>query len=712
MIDNSKRVLTELTDIVTFLPRGGYLVETTEGYIQFGSPPETIKDTIGLPLGVPQIFVLPYEFFNWIKGISVSELEFPLYYNFFIQGKKTKIICDENQARRLTEVLQESLFGPDEILADFADDGHDIKKEMDFFRTFEFTDVVEFCIFKNDTFSINDIDVEIDVSGNFNIREKGEFLAHVPGNIEYKPKYQIGERLHEPFNPPLFGLTCLGSSSGFDPQDNTSGFILWINHHGIMIDPPVNSTEWLLDSNVSPKFIDSIILTHCHADHDAGTFQKILEESKITIYATETIMQSFLKKYAALTDVSVDYLKKLFLFEPIKIGIPKFIHGARFDCLYALHSIPTVGFEVEFQSKRIVYSSDHQGDPELQKKLFDDGVITEKRYNELKNFSWDSDVILHESGMKPLHTPIDYLDSLPDDVKEKTIIYHIPESQMPKNSKLSRAQFGIENTIYFGAWEHPFEKTYQVLGLLKNLDFSQDMTIAQAQEFFTIAKEETFTKGDIIIKKGSPGYKFFIIQHGNVSVQSVDGKFKKIYGPHDYFGEAALMKNESRTADVIAETDVILYSIAKDQFLNFIEGTGYKEILNRLVQVRDDEVWETLSSSFFVRFLTSTQRTWFESMLSSLRINKEKDVIKEGEKLREIYIIRNGHVVMEEKGEIITVLGKGDLIGSVIDIYNDSPSQYNFINKEPLDLYVIERENIMKFLNNYPGLIMKLKYQF
>ena len=78
-----------------------------------------------------------------------------------------------------------------------------------------------------------------------------------------------------------------------------------------MIDPPVNSTEWLLYSNVNPKLIDSIILTHCHADHDAGTFQKILEEGKITVYTTETIMMSFLRKYSALINVSADYLMKL-----------------------------------------------------------------------------------------------------------------------------------------------------------------------------------------------------------------------------------------------------------------------------------------------------------------------------------------------------------------------------------------------------------------
>ena len=70
------------------LPRGGYIVDTPAGYIQFGSPPETIKDSMHLPKGVPQFFVLPNRFFNWIKGISVAEIEFPIYYNFFLSCRR------------------------------------------------------------------------------------------------------------------------------------------------------------------------------------------------------------------------------------------------------------------------------------------------------------------------------------------------------------------------------------------------------------------------------------------------------------------------------------------------------------------------------------------------------------------------------------------------------------------------------------------------
>jgi len=93
--------LKSLAGVVTPLPRGGYLVDTPEGYIQFGSPPETIKDTMELPNSVPQVFVLPRALFDWRQGTNLADLEFPIYYNFFIRKRKTRIICTQAQAGRL-----------------------------------------------------------------------------------------------------------------------------------------------------------------------------------------------------------------------------------------------------------------------------------------------------------------------------------------------------------------------------------------------------------------------------------------------------------------------------------------------------------------------------------------------------------------------------------------------------------------------------------
>ncbi|MFC1670098.1 cAMP/cGMP-dependent 3',5'-cyclic-AMP/GMP phosphodiesterase [Spirochaetota bacterium] len=711
--------LKKINNIVTPLPRGGYLVDTSSGYIQFGSPAETIKDTMLLPKGVPLIFVLPSELFNWLKGISIAEVEFPIYYNFFIRNMKTRIICYKEQAERFKKILQESVFGPKKpnFQKDYSKDIPvdiipKIKNEMDYFRTMKFDDIVEFCTYNDNSCGVGDISIKIDDNKNFEVFDKDELIAYIPGRIEYKPKYLIGKRLKEPFIPPLFAMTCLGPSSGFDPFENTSGFIAWVNHNGIMIDPPVNSTEWLLDSNVNPKFIDSIILTHCHADHDAGTFQKILEEGKIKVYTTETIMMSFLRKYSALIDVSTDYLMKLFNFYPIKIGKPVFIHGARFDIFYSLHSIPTMGFRIEFQNKSLTYSSDHNNDPALHKKLFDEKIISEDRYKELSNFPWGSNIVYHESGVPPLHTPIDYLDSLPKNKKKKTVVYHIPQKDMPKKSLLTIAKFGIENTQYFKTKAPSFERAYQVIGLFKYADILSDMETPKVQEFVSIIEEESFKRGERIIKSGTPGDKFYIIYSGNVSIKSEDGNISKIFGTYDYFGEHSIMTGETRSADVIAETDVVLFSIGKDKFLSMIVGTKYEKQLKHLVEIRNNETWDILSKSGFFIFLTSSQRTFLELIITPDKKTEPGTIFNKGDKLDMMYIIREGNVVVSNGDDKISILQRGDLFGSVVDIFEDRPSSYAFSNDGPLSLYSIKASDFKKFLQKYPGLIMKFDYIF
>jgi CRP-like cAMP-binding protein len=709
--------LKELIDVVTLLPRGGYLVDSQAGYIQFGAPPETIKDTILLPKGVPLVYVLPHKFFNWIKGISVAELEFPIYYNYFIKKRKTRIVCNAEQAEKIKIVILESLFGPQgENRSDYSPESgsyySNIEREMDFFRIMKFEDVVEFCLFENDSCKIDDVIIRFDLNNNFEVLFENELLAIIPGIIEYKPKYLVGERLSEPFIPPLFGMTCLGPSSGFDPYENTSGFIMWLNHNGVMIDPPVNSTEWLLDSNVSPKVIDSIILTHCHADHDAGTFQKILEEEKITIYTTKPIMMSFLKKYSALTDVSEEYLMQLFVFHPIDIETPLFINGARFDVNYALHSIPTIGFRVKFQNKSLVYSSDHNNDPAIHKMLFDKGIIDKKRYNLLNNFPWQSDIIFHESGLTPLHTPVEILTALPEEIQKKIYIYHTPKSEIPPGSLLNVSKFGIDNTLTFDVDPPAFETTYQILSLLNHIDLLKGITIAKAMEFISIVEQKHFKKGDIIIKKGTPGDTFFIIYSGTVSIVSENKKFQKHFGMYDYFGEAAILKEENRSTDVVAETDVVLYSIEKDKFKDFVAGTNYITSLQKLVNIRDDETWSILSSSRFLKFFTPTQRALFESLLVPVEISGKGVLLKEGEIIKDLFLIREGTVIVSRNNENEAILQAGDLAGQAANLYEGKVSDYTFYYNGSVQVYSINCDEFKAFLNHNPGLIMKLDYVF
>ena len=65
---------------VTQLPRGGISIQTQAvGAVQFGIPPETIKDSMRLGLEVPRVFIVPVERFcreiGPALGINLAEFE-------------------------------------------------------------------------------------------------------------------------------------------------------------------------------------------------------------------------------------------------------------------------------------------------------------------------------------------------------------------------------------------------------------------------------------------------------------------------------------------------------------------------------------------------------------------------------------------------------------------------------------------------------------
>lgn len=171
------------------------------------------------------------------------------------------------------------------------------------------------------------------------------------------------------FHPPSFGVTVLGNSHGFDRNGSVSGYVLWINGRGVMIDPPPYSSATLEREGIRPRTIVGIILTHCHADHDAGAFQKVLTGSPVVVITTPTIYNSFIRKYAALSALSPALLRHSHRHKPAVIGKPLRFQGATFHFTYTLHSIPCVGFRVEWRGRSMIFTGDHFNCPEGINKL-------------------------------------------------------------------------------------------------------------------------------------------------------------------------------------------------------------------------------------------------------------------------------------------------------------------------------------------------------
>lgn len=304
-----------------------------------------------------------------------------------------------------------------------------------------------------------------DIDANNHIIGKARILGHVKvseamsvdgfgghnfmDDVHKKPSEIMSVPMGMPpptFYPPSFGVTVLGNSHGFDKSGSVSGYVLWINGRGVMIDPPPYSSATLEREGIRPRMIVGIILTHCHADHDAGAFQKVLTGQPVVVITTPTIYKSFIRKYAALSALSPALLRHSHRYKPAIIGEPLRFQGATFHFFYSLHAIPCVGFRVEWRGRSMVFTGDHLNSPPKIDELQEKGVLTKARADDLRNLPLqDTDLLLHESGAPPLHTQLDVLLALPKKIKEHLYIVHT--SALPEGCELRVAPTGTKGTI-------------------------------------------------------------------------------------------------------------------------------------------------------------------------------------------------------------------------------------------------------------------------
>ena len=88
------------------------------------------------------------------------------------------------------------------------------------------------------------------------------------------------------------------------------------------------------------------------------------------------------------------------------------------------------------------------------------------------------------------------------------------------------------------------------LKFLKKITLFENLSDAVLGRIAESMKTVAYEDGDNIIKQGDIGEEFFMVKSGDATVtQKVKGGGEKVltkYGPGDYFGELALMKDEPR----------------------------------------------------------------------------------------------------------------------------------------------------------------------
>lgn len=127
--------------------------------------------------------------------------------------------------------------------------------------------------------------------------------------------------------------------------------------------------------------------------------------------------------------------------------------------------------------------------------------------------------------------------------------------------------------------------------ILAHMSFEEKLAFKEA------AVEQRYNKGDVVVREGDEGCTFYIIRSGEATVYQHYGvkgglepsgpgtssakkqrRINKLFEA-EYFGEGALMEESSRRkATVVADTELVCYTLDKDNFLRLI-GPQYDLLL-------------------------------------------------------------------------------------------------------------------------------------
>ena len=133
--------------------------------------------------------------------------------------------------------------------------------------------------------------------------------------------------------------------------------------------------------------------------------------------------------------------------------------------------------------------------------MVDSGILSPHRYESLCNENkWKHDLIFHEAGVPPIHTPMKVLSSLPKPIKDKMYLVHTSAKDIPIDSGLKIAKPGIEATLRLEVPEDHNSYIMKTLDIISSINLFEKSNIKNVRDLLDSAQEISFTPGQTVLK--------------------------------------------------------------------------------------------------------------------------------------------------------------------------------------------------------------------
>jgi hypothetical protein len=109
------------------------------------------------------------------------------------------------------------------------------------------------------------------------------------------------------------------------------------------------------------------------------------------------------------------------------------------------------------------------------------------------------------------------------------------------------------------------------LSLLEKVDLFRPLAPAMLDRIAHKLEPATVPAGEVIVAEGGVSDRFYVIESGEVDVTQ-DDRHLRTESVGDVFGEIGLLRDVPRTATVTAETDTVLLTLSREDFLELVSS--------------------------------------------------------------------------------------------------------------------------------------------